>query len=177
MTEPMPTGLVRVDPADVGLTRRRRGRGWSYLDATGAPITDAEVVARIKALVIPPAWQDVWICADPRGHIQATGIDARGRKQYRYHPRFRQQRDGVKFERLFDFGKVIWKIRDRVESDIHLPFLPREQVLAHIADIPQLRKAFAEGLDIHAMTASEMFGVPIRDMPSDVRRRGAVRAE
>ena len=78
MTEPMPKGLVRVDPAEVGLTRRRRGRGWSFFDVSGAPITDAEVIARIKALVIPPAWQDVWISPDAQGHIQAVGTDVAG---------------------------------------------------------------------------------------------------
>jgi DNA topoisomerase IB len=86
MTEPMPRGLVRVDPAEVGLTRRRRGRGWSYVDVTGAPIADAEVIARIKALVIPPAWQDVWISPDAQGHIQAVGRTSRRRRGWRPAP-------------------------------------------------------------------------------------------
>src|SRR6476660_8845593 len=100
MTEPMPKGLVRVDPADVGLTRRRRGRGWSYYDAAGEPITDAELIARIKALVIPPAWLDVWISPDANGHIQAIGTDAAGRRQYLYHPDWRAKRDELKFDRV-----------------------------------------------------------------------------
>ena len=77
MTEPMPRGLVRVDPAEVGLTRRRRGRGWSFVDVSGAPVTDAEVIARITALVIPPAWQDVWISPDAQGHIRCASSPGR----------------------------------------------------------------------------------------------------
>jgi len=130
MTEPMPTGLVRVDPADVGLTRRRRGRGWSYLDATGAPITDAEVVARIKALVIPPAWQDVWISPDAQGHIQAIGTDAAGRRQYRYHDDWRTARDREKHDRVLTLGKRLVKVRTEVVERLGAAGLGRDRVLA-----------------------------------------------
>ena len=93
--------LRRVDCAAPAISRRRRGKGFEYLDESiGERIDDEEIIERIRALAIPPAWQDVWICADPLGHIQATGIDARGRKQYRYHARWRSGRDDAKFERL-----------------------------------------------------------------------------
>lgn len=115
-----------------GIKRLRRGRGFAYVDQDGKPVESREMIARFKSLVIPPAWTDVWICEHPDGHLQVTARDARGRKQYRYHPDFRQARDGTKFERLFDFGDVIWKIRNRVENDVLLPGLPREKVLATV---------------------------------------------
>src|SRR5258708_34487619 len=113
-----------------GIKRLRRGRGFSYVDPEGQPVMSREAIKRFKALVIPPAWTDVWICQHDDGHLQVTARDARGRKQYRYHPHFRQARDGTKFERLFDFGEVIYKIRNRVESDILLAGLAREEGLA-----------------------------------------------
>jgi DNA topoisomerase I len=91
--------LRRVDCAAPGIARRRRGRGFEYLDESGKRITDEETLERIRSLAIPPGWEDVWICSDPLGHIQATGVDARGRKQYRYHDRWRERRDREKFER------------------------------------------------------------------------------
>jgi DNA topoisomerase IB len=130
MTEPMPKGLIRVDPADVGLTRRRRGRGWSYFDATGAPITDAELIARIKALVIPPAWQDVWISPDAQGHIQAIGTDAAGRRQYRYHDDWRTARDREKHDRVLTLGKRLVKVRTEVVERLGAAGLGRDRVLA-----------------------------------------------
>ena len=130
MTEPMPKGLVRVDPAAVGLTRRRRGRGWSYLDETGAPITDAEMVARIKALVIPPAWQDVWISPDAQGHIQAIGTDAAGRRQYRYHDDWRTARDREKHDRVLTLGERLVKVRTEVVERLGAAGLGRDRVLA-----------------------------------------------
>src|SRR6185503_9106028 len=130
MTEPMPSGLVRVDPADVGLTRRRRGRGWSYYDAAGAPITDAEVIARIKALVIPPAWQDVWISPDANGHIQAVGTDAAGRRQYRYHDAWRANRDRRKFGHVLEVAERLPRLRSKVRAHLRASALTRERVLA-----------------------------------------------
>src|SRR6188472_2441279 len=97
-------GLRYVNDSDAGLTRRRHWRGFSYFDSSGAPLRDRATIRRIKALAIPPAWTDVWICPSPRGHIQATGRDARGRKQYRYHEQWRARRDADKFERLAEFG-------------------------------------------------------------------------
>ncbi len=98
--------LRRVDCAAPAISRRRRGKGFEYLDESiGERIDDEEIIERIRALAIPPAWQDVWICADPLGHIQATGIDARGRKQYRYHDVWRERRDREKFDDMVDFAR------------------------------------------------------------------------
>ena len=115
-----------------GIKRLRKGRGFSYVNADGQVVHDKDAIKRFRSLVIPPAWTDVWICPLEDGHLQVTARDARGRKQYRYHPEFRQQRDSTKFERLFEFGEVVWKIRERVENDVQLPGLPREKVLATV---------------------------------------------
>jgi DNA topoisomerase I len=123
-------GLRYVSDAIPGITRQRRGRGFAYVSAAGRTVRAPSAIQRFRSLVIPPAWTKVWICPFEDGHLQVTARDARGRKQYRYHPHFRQQRDGTKFERLFDFGKVIWKIRQAVERDTQLDGLPREKVLA-----------------------------------------------
>lgn len=125
-------GLRYVSDAMPGIKRLRKGRGFSYIDPSSQVIQDAAAIKRFRSLVIPPAWTDVWICPLEDGHLQVTARDARGRKQYRYHPEFRQQRDGTKFERLFEFGDVIWRIRERVESDVLRPGLPREKVLATV---------------------------------------------
>jgi DNA topoisomerase I len=125
-----PDGLVRVDPNSPGLGRRRRGRGWSYLDVDGQPIRDPQQLARIKALVIPPAWQDVWICPDPTGHIQAVGVDAAGRRQYRYHEDWRVARDQVKHDRVLSLGRRLPAVRERVVARLAEPGLTRDRVLA-----------------------------------------------
>jgi DNA topoisomerase-1 len=103
-----------------------------YTDPDGNIIRDTEVLARIKSLAIPPAWRDVWICPIPHGHVQATGLDAKGRKQYRYHPRWREVRAETKYERLVNFAKVLPKIRERVDADLARPGLPREKILATV---------------------------------------------
>jgi DNA topoisomerase-1 len=103
-----------------------------YLDPEGHTIRDREVLGRIKSLAIPPAWRNVWICPIAHGHVQATGIDAKGRKQYRYHPRWREVRDETKYDRMLVFGRVLPKIRRRVERDLARPGLPREKILAAI---------------------------------------------
>lgn len=123
-------GLRYVSDEMPGIRRRRNGRGFSYVSTDGQVIRSAETIERFRLLVIPPAWTEVWICPFEDGHLQVTARDARGRKQYRYHPGFRAHRDETKFERLFEFGEVIWKIRERVEHDVALPGLPREKVLA-----------------------------------------------
>jgi DNA topoisomerase I len=115
-----------------GIRRRRVGRGFSYVDPNGQIIRDRESIRRFRALVIPPAWSDVWICPVPQGHLQVTARDARGRKQYRYHPSFRARRDETKFERLFDLSDVLWKTREHIEHDIALHGLPRKKVMATI---------------------------------------------
>src|SRR5690606_5515321 len=101
-----------------GYRRRRAGKGFSHIDADGMPIRDAETLRRIRRLAIPPAWADVWICPDPDGHIQATGRDQRGRKQYRYHPAWTACRDEAKFSSLAAFGRVLPRLRQRVDADL-----------------------------------------------------------
>jgi DNA topoisomerase-1 len=125
-------GLRYVTDASPGITRRRRGKSFQYFDTEGKPIRDKEVLGRIKSLVIPPAWTNVWICPRANGHLQATGRDAKGRKQSRYHPRWREVRDETKYERMRLFGEALPIIRERVEQDLTLPGLPREKVLATI---------------------------------------------
>jgi DNA topoisomerase I len=125
-------GLRYVTDEMPGIRRRRHGRGFAYLGPDGETIRDREMLRRFRSLVIPPAWTEVWICPDASGHLQVTARDARGRKQYRYHPRFRQQRDGTKFERMIAFSDVLQAIRERVEHDIALPGLPRAKVMATV---------------------------------------------
>jgi DNA topoisomerase IB len=128
-------GLHYIGDHAPGLRRRKLGKGFAYFTADGQRVTDAATLERIRALAIPPAYTDVWICADPRGHLQATGRDARGRKQYRYHPRWRQLRDRGKFDRVLAFGQRLPALRRRVARDLALPGLPREKVLAMVASL------------------------------------------
>lgn len=123
-------GLVYVSDAQPGLARRRRGKGFSYHDADGGRISDVNELARIRALAIPPAYTDVWICANPRGHLQATGRDARRRKQYRYHPQWHAVRDHGKFDRVLAFGAALPALRRRVRRDLAQHGLPQSKVLA-----------------------------------------------
>ena len=125
-------GLLYVTDAMPGIRRKRHGRGFTYTDPDGNVIRDRAMLRRFRALVIPPAWTEVWICPSPDGHLQVTARDGRGRKQYRYHPSFREHRDGVKFDRMIALSDVIQRIRERVESDIAKPDLPREKVMATI---------------------------------------------
>src|SRR5687767_1764017 len=120
-------GLRYVSDAMPGIRRKRSGGGFSYFGTDGLLIKAKEALNRFRSLVIPPAWTEVWICPLEDGHLQVTARDARGRKQYRYHPAFRAVRDGTKFERLFEFGEVIWRIRERVEDDVLLDGLPRDK--------------------------------------------------
>jgi DNA topoisomerase-1 len=128
-------GLRYVSDQDPGLRRRRTGKGFTYLTVAGERLRDPAEVSRIKSLAIPPAWTDVWICPSDRGHIQATGRDARGRKQYRYHDRWREVRDRTKFERMAAFGKALPAMREKVQRDLALPGLPREKVLAAVVSL------------------------------------------
>jgi DNA topoisomerase I len=122
--------LKRVDVSRPGLTRRRTGKGFVYLDAAGGPVTDAATIARIEALVLPPAWEDVWICPVASGHIQATGVDARGRRQYRYHDHWRYLRDAAKHERVLDFAAALPEARRRVAADLEDREPTRRRVLS-----------------------------------------------
>ena len=125
-------GLRYSTDDKLGISRRRAGRGWRYFAPDGSPITDPEELERIRAIVIPPAWRDVWINPSPRGHVQATGRDDRGRKQYRYHPKWRAIRDETKFSRMVPFGEALPTVRERVASDLRLNGLPREKILATV---------------------------------------------
>lgn len=125
-------GLVYVDVSSPGIRRVGCGRGFRYVSADGKPVREAAQLDRIRALAIPPAWREVWICPNPRGHVQVTGKDARGRKQYRYHADWRATRDADKFDRMIAFGEALPRIRRRVRRDLVRPGLPRERVLAVI---------------------------------------------
>jgi DNA topoisomerase-1 len=123
-------GLVYVTDSLPGISRRRVGRGFSYVDPEGRVIREREHIRRFRSLVIPPAWSDVWICPVPEGHLQVTARDARGRKQYRYHPGFRAHRDHAKFDKMVELSDVLWQVRERVERDIARPGLQRDKVMA-----------------------------------------------
>ena len=122
--------LRYVRDADGGFARRRRGKSFTYVRPNGEPLRDRATVDRIRSLAIPPAWKEVWICPTPNGHLQATGRDARGRKQYRYHPRWREAQDQNKYERIIAFAQTLPKIRRAVARDLRKRGLPREKVLA-----------------------------------------------
>jgi DNA topoisomerase-1 len=134
--EPVETAKVAelryVTDQRPGIRRLRSGRGFRYVDPDGSPVRDAASLRRIRTLAIPPAWTQVWICPDPEGHLQATGRDARGRKQYRYHPRWRSIRDASKYTRMLHFGTALPAIRRQIRHDLRLPGLPREKVLAAV---------------------------------------------
>ncbi|MEO8937936.1 MAG: DNA topoisomerase IB [Burkholderiaceae bacterium] len=128
-------GLVYVSDADPGFRRVRKGQRFAYLGTDERTLRDAKVLARIASLAIPPAYEKVWVCANDRGHLQATGHDARGRKQYRYHPEWRTARDGAKFERMIEFGEALPRMRRRLKRDLQLPGLPRDKVLAAVVSL------------------------------------------
>ena len=122
--------LRRSDCSGPGLRRARRGRGFQYVEEDGTPISDREVLERIRELAVPPAWEDVWICPHPRGHIQATGIDNAGRKQYLYHQAWREHRDREKFDQMLEFAAALPALRRRVVGDLGRRGLVRDRVLA-----------------------------------------------
>jgi DNA topoisomerase-1 len=131
-------GLRYVSDSQPGIHRRRRGTGFQYLDADGKTLRDKDALGRIRSLVIPPAWQNVWVCTNPRGHLQVTGRDARGRKQSRYHPRWREVRDETKYERMTIFGAALPGIREQVQRDLSLSEMPRRKVLAAIVRLMEV---------------------------------------
>ena len=154
-------GLTYVTDTDAGIARRRAGKGWAYTDPKGDRIKDRAVIDRINTLAIPPAYSDVWICPDPDGHLQATGRDAKGRKQYRYHPRFREVRDGTKYEHMIDFAHALPHIRERVDTDMKRRGLPRAKVLAtvvHLLETTMIRVGnadYAKQNDSYGLTTLE----------------------
>lgn len=125
-------GLVYSTDEQPGITRKRAGRGWQFFAPDGSRITDRDEIDRLKALAVPPAYTGVWICPNPKGHVQATGRDARGRKQYRYHPLFREVRDSDKYEHMLDFVDVLPALRTRVDQDMSQRGMPRTKVLAAV---------------------------------------------
>ncbi|MEA2601933.1 MAG: topoisomerase [Acidobacteriota bacterium] len=128
-------GLRYVTDDEPGIRRRKSGKGFTYIDPQGKTVKDPKVIERIRKLAIPPAWTDVWICPRANGHLQATGRDAKGRKQHRYHPDWRSVRDETKFGRMIAFGEALPKIRERVEADLSLRGLTREKVLATVVKL------------------------------------------
>jgi len=150
-------GLLYVDSASHGFTRRRAGKGFRYLDTRGHPLRDPAHLERIRALVIPPAWTNVWICALPNGHLQAVGYDARGRRQYRYHPRYREIRDETKFARMTQFAADLPCIRHQVNRDLGLSGLPRPKVLASVVRL--LETTFIRVGNIEYARDNDSFGL------------------
>jgi DNA topoisomerase-1 len=134
-------GLRYVSDATPGIRRVRAGKGFRYVGANGKPVRDAATLRRVRSLVIPPAWTDVWICPRADGHLQATGRDARGRKQHRYHPRWRAVRDETKYHRLVAFARALPRLRRRVARDLARPGLPREKVLAAVVRLLEITLA------------------------------------
>ncbi|TZF87659.1 DNA topoisomerase IB [Cognatilysobacter lacus] len=150
-------GLVYVSDASPGIARRKAGEGFSYVGVDGKPIDDEDTLARIRALAIPPAYVDVWICADALGHLQATGRDAKGRKQYRYHADWATVRGDGKFERIIAFGEALPKLRRRLQKDLALPGFPREKVLAIVVSV-MARTLIRVGNDCYARS-NRSFGL------------------
>ena len=151
-------GLEYVNDGEPGIRRQKRGTGFTYLDSSGKTVRDPYDLARIRSLAIPPAWIDVWICSSEHGHLQATGRDAKGRKQYRYHIDFIAVRDSAKYERLVEFAKALPAVRADIDAQMALPGLPREKVLAtivHLLDSTLIRvgnDAYARDNDSYGIT-------------------------
>ncbi|MEO6378885.1 MAG: DNA topoisomerase IB, partial [Caulobacteraceae bacterium] len=150
-------GLVYVHDDDPGIRRRHAGKGFAYRTPDGKPLTDERTLERIRKLVIPPAYTDVWICPNLKGHIQATGRDQKGRKQYRYHAKWRELRDETKYGRMAAFGRALPSIRRRIDADLKLRGLPREKVLAAVVRLLE-RTLIRVGNDEYAKT-NKSFGL------------------
>jgi DNA topoisomerase-1 len=160
-------GLRYVSDTTPGIRRKRAGKHWRYIAPDGTAIRDPDELKRINALAVPPAYTDVWISPDPRGHIQATGRDAKGRKQYRYHPRWREVRDENKYGRMIAFAHALPAIRDRIDHDLSLPGLPREKVLAAVVRLLETT-LIRVGNDEYAKT-NRSFGITtMRDRHVDI---------
>ena len=161
--------LRRVDCSGPGIRRRRRGKGFEFLDEEGNRITEPSVIDRIRELAIPPAWEDVWICPYPLGHIQATGTDAAGRKQYRYHDLWRERRDREKFESMTGFARALPRLRRRVKKDLAKDGMPRDKVLAcavRLLDRGFFRigsEDYAEENDTYGVATMQKRHVTVRD--------------
>ena len=160
-------GLRYVNDARMPGIRRLGRTRVRYVDPDGRTVTNRDVLARIKALAVPPAWTNVWICPNPMGHVQATGRDARGRKQYRYHARWREIRDDVKYGRLLEFAAALPALRDRVAADLRRSGLPREKVLATVVAL--LEKTLIR-------VGNEEYARATSTVPAHVRKSLAVKA-
>jgi DNA topoisomerase-1 len=161
-------GLRYTTDAIPGIRRVKRGKSFSFIASDGKPISDKGEIARIKSLAIPPAYTDVWICPQANGHLQATGRDARGRKQYRYHKRWREVRDENKFDRMIEFAKALPSIREAVGRDIALPGMPREKVLATIVSLME-RTAIRVGNEEYARENDSYGLTTLREEHVDVK--------
>ena len=173
LTPPTPVGLTYVNDDDTGITRIAAKDGFNYRETEGLAVTDPATLARIKALVIPPAWTDVWICPSAQGHIQATGRDQKGRKQYRYHPDWRQDREGIKYDRVIAFGRALPRLRKRVEADLARRGLPREKVLAAVVAVMEIT-LIRVGNEEYARTNKSFGLTTLRDRHAKVTSTGAV---
>ncbi|MEU4717208.1 DNA topoisomerase IB [Micromonospora purpureochromogenes] len=162
--------LRRSDPGRAGYGRRRAGRGWVFLDPRGEPVRDPDELSRLRELVIPPAWQDVWISPYPNGHIQATGVDAAGRKQYLYHPEWRRKRDEAKFDHVLEVAHRLPVLRARIADDLGRRGLNRDRVLATVARLLDMGM-FRVGNDQYAVGEDATFGVSTL-RPEHARSRG-----
>ncbi|WP_421932215.1 DNA topoisomerase IB [Phenylobacterium sp.] len=173
LSPPVPVGLTYVNDDDAGITRVPTRSGFAYRDPQGRAVKDAATLDRIKALAIPPAWTEVWICPSARGHIQVTGRDQKGRKQYRYHPDWRQDRDGIKYGRVIAFGRALPRLRRRVAADLARRDLPREKVLAAVVAVMEIT-LIRVGNEEYAR-ANKSFGLTtLRDRHARVTGTGAV---
>ena len=161
-------GLRYVSDDQPGYTRKKKGDDFEYFDTKGNPITDEARLLRIRRLAIPPAYTDVWICPTANGHLQATGRDARGRKQYRYHEKWREARDETKYDRMLTFGAALPKIRKRVEEDLALPGMPKNKVLATIVAIME-RTFIRVGNEEYARTNKSYGLTTMRNKHVDVK--------
>jgi len=168
VTSARSAGLRYTTDTKPGIRRKRKGKRFTYLGVNGRPVRDAAEVARIRSLVIPPAWRDVWISPDPRGHLQATGRDARGRKQYRYHPKWREVRDETKYDRMIGFAHTLPVIRRRTSEDLRRPGLPREKVLATVVQLLE-KTLIRVGNDEYARTNQSYGLTTLRDTHVEVK--------
>lgn len=160
-------GLTYVTDEGAGIQRQKQGDGFQYIGVDGKPLTKPEEIRRIESLGIPPAWEGVWICPDADGHLQATGRDAKGRKQYRYHPKWRSLRDQTKFTRMIAFSEAIPKIRERLEHDLARPGLPQEKVLATVVQLMELTR-IRVGNEEYAKTNKSFGLTTMRDRHVDI---------
>ena len=161
-------GLHYTSDTKPGIQRVRHGSTFRYVTPQGRRVTAADELARIRSLVIPPAWENVWICPDPRGHLQATGRDARGRKQYRYHPKWRQVRDETKYDRMIGFAQALPRIRERTAKDMKRTGMPREKVLATVVQLLE-KTLIRVGNDEYAKQNRSFGLTTLRDGHVDVR--------